>query len=504
MSWVGLIVVLGIGFVPRWHWLDQPWDLDEADYLYAASFGILANALDAQVETPDGVRDLNRIRHRHAPGLQYLMVLWESVVGDDERLLRLCSLFAGLATIVLLWLSPRIAPGLGTWTGPFAAALLAGMPFHAEACKIFNMHPVSVLLLVAVVLALTRALRTERDRDLAIVAVLVALQALMMEYGVITGCTVVLVLLIVRNPWLGFERRETGPRLFGWGLRIGRGLVRAVLLLFAVFFLLWPGGLIHANSVLNFGYYAIEYARAGHPSLVGGKTVFHLPLDTWIGWFWDFAPVFGIAFLAAAAAILIRAKQWIVRPLAPAGVFTVIYLIVLFRQHTFLVRYGAHTAALMCLIIGYALSRLTERRRVAGFVIAVTVIAGSAVTGFERGFEARPGLLAYDQARDVVSVEFDASDRGLAHYASVLRRYLPSYEIHMAPIAPMTESQIEDLEAGVYDYVVLHRYVIARFAEDPGLRLLRRGDLYEALPVIRDRGEPAVWIYRRRRGDGEE
>ncbi len=499
-SLVALLVVLSIGFFPRWHWLGEPWDLDEADYLYAASFGFVANALDLAVETPDGPSDVNRIRHRHPPGLEYLMILWSGLVGDSETALRLVSLIAGLGTVVLLWFAGRIAPAWQGLPGPFAAALLAAMPFHVEACKIFNMHPVSVLLLVAIVLFLTRAIQTERPRDLYVVAVLVALQGLMMEYGVISGLTVVLCLLAARSPWLRFARQAEGLRIAGWGLHVSRTLWKAVGLLAAVYFVLWPGGLIRGNAILNFGYYAIEYARAGHPTLVDGKTVYHLPLDTWLRWFGDFAPAFGIAFVLAAVTLITMSRRgWMGRAFGPAAIFCSVYLVVLFRQHTFLVRYGAHAVALMSIVIGWWLAQVVQRRPALGGTFAGVVILAATWTGMARGFEARPGLLGYHLARDTILEHFDEDSRGLVQYASVMRQYLPDHRIEAAPIGNLTDDQVADIEAGRYDYFVCHRFILARYPDDPGLRTIRRSALYECLPVIRDRtGVPAIWVYRLR------
>lgn len=502
LSVLGLLVVLVVGFLPRWHRLSEPLDLDEADYLYAASFGFVANALDQDIMTPDGPSDVNRERHRHPPGLQYIMMAWRSIAGDDERTLRLVSLMAGLATITLLWFAGRIASG---WTlaGPFAAALLAAMPFHIEACKIFNMHPVSVLLLVAIVLFTTRALQTGRARHLYLVAVLVALQGLMMEYGVISGLTVVLCLLIARSPWFRIVRRDAGFRIAGYGLQIQPTFWKAVALLLAVYFVLWPGGLLRANAVLNFGYYAIEYARAGHPSVLDGETVFHLPIWTWLGWFRDDAPVFGLGLLVAAGTLLLLARRgWVSRPLLPAAIFGAVYLVVLFRQHTFLVRYSAHAVALMSLVIGWWLAEIYRRRPASGGILAGVLLLAAAVTGLPYGIQSGAGLLGYHAARDQVAEHFSPEERGLVQYASVLRHYLPDYRIEEAPIGYLSDEQMADLEAGAFDYFVIHRFILKRFGDDPAIRLVRRSPLYERLPVIRDgNGEPTVWIYRRRRGE---
>ncbi len=303
-----LLILAGVVGVSAWLHCGVLHDVimwDEADYVFAARHGIVANALDRWDLNPD-------LRHYHAPLSFYAIWLSTTLLGISEWTIRLPAVVISVLTSGLAVLAGYdLAHGrrkAKLIVGAVVGLLYATAPAAVLMTAVARPHPFVAFFLFLNIWTLCRyLLRPTRGRAVAF-GLTLAGQFLSMEYGpVVVGLSFAAVALVrphrvgVRWRWPYLVR----SRLFPF-IAVHRHLWVATGTCLAGIAVLWPAGLYKLHVLMNFAYY-VRYAKLGHRTLFRGEIYEHVPKYAYVWWYATGYPLLLTGMGVAIGLILMRA-----------------------------------------------------------------------------------------------------------------------------------------------------------------------------------------------------
>jgi hypothetical protein len=359
----------------------DPYLYDEADYMYTASLGYLANYTDTptlaltdflriglgrgreagkQRDLSEFIRKSNDVvfyRHWHGPLYHYFLIP-VSRVGLNEGGVRAAMLFVpalSVAAIYLgcIWLIPGF-PG-------FLAALLSSALFLSSLSVVRSTelapHQLFALCYLASLILLAKMMSTGRRSHWYAAVVLAGLSFCVLEV------TFVLVLTLIVCAYIERRRLQVGWNFIG----------RSVALFVATVLLVWPSAIYKLSFVK--AYLFMAYLALFRKSPWGNVGV----ADTWRSRFLS-SPL-EWAMVAVAIVFFFRKRESNGRVVAyPAIVFAVLMLAATARVLSETSRYSLPFMPALDLFAGLTLaSFLSTRRKPAA--LAFTVLAGAGLYG---------------------------------------------------------------------------------------------------------------------------
>lgn len=379
--WVAYLLVPAI-FIAMFAWLAVgsiargPYSYDEADYMYAASFGFAANYTDSPAisiadfvrlgldrgrdpsqrrglsEYIRGARDIRFYRHWHGPLYYYWLVLL-STLELDEQTMRAWSLgFAGASFLVIyfgaLWLFPGVQ---GIMAGALSGALFLWSYATVKTTELAP-HQLFVLSYLASLVLLAKAVATGR-RGLWYGSVLAAALAF---------CTLEVAFVLVAT-----------LALFGWvaraRLQTDWKLARNSVLLFAAAVLaVWPGAILKLSFLQAYMFMAYLAVFRKNPWGDAGFA------ETWWTRFTT-SPVEWILIAIACVLVLRQRPLAAWRPALPFLVYGGLMTLVLVRVNAPGPRYMLPFLPALEVFAGFTLAAFLERMRARS---AYAIAAGAA------------------------------------------------------------------------------------------------------------------------------
>ena len=266
-------LLVAAGFLVRGTIPGGPYPYDEADYMYAASLGVTANATDTpslwlgdfiriglnrgrdssqRTSLSEMVRssgDVNLYRHWHGPLQVYWLMMTSAAKGDEATMRSLTLVFHGVTFLVIyfgcLWIVPET---WGRTAGVLASSLYLFSYTHLRTAVEIAPHAIFALFAVATLFLVAKMIATGNLRYWYLAVATSALGFVTME--------VTLVLLITMAACCWRERVCRGP-----GVRI---VSRSVALFLGIVLLLWPAALLRLSFVKAYLFMAyLAIARSG-------------------------------------------------------------------------------------------------------------------------------------------------------------------------------------------------------------------------------------------------
>ena len=354
----------------------DPYVYDEADYMYAASLGFLANYTDtptlsiidylragisrgkdakARQDLSDAVRRSNDVafyRHWHGPLFHYLLIP-ASRLGRDEHRVRIWMLAIPVASLVAMYLGCLwLLPGFRG----FLAALLASTLFLASyavtASTELAPHQLFVLCSLCFLFLLAKAVATGQ-RTYWYGAVFTT---------AIAFCTLEIALVLILTTGIcGYlERRQLHA---DWAFA-----ARSLTLFLATVLVLWPAAILRLSFVK--AYLGLAYLALSRKSPWGGIGF----LETWRGRVFASPLEWGIILLSLA--LYFRGCSKGRRILYPVLVCALLTITATLRVLSDTPRYSLLFMPELDLFAGLALADCIERLRRPAMAVASALIIG--------------------------------------------------------------------------------------------------------------------------------
>lgn len=269
---------------------------DEADYAFAASKGVIANALDSPslslldflalglanrkaekntqtrgkagetlAEYVRGIGDITLYRHYHPPLYFYTLSVAGRLCGFNERGLRLVSVSAVVLTAFLvgyfafcLMRETGVHFGVAVTTGGVAFLFTASAPILIETGMLVTPHSLFAVFAAATVGCVGMFLVTGRRFWWRATALSLGLGFLTLEYALVLAASVIFALALAQQG----KRSEDGGQY-------GHLMLEAFAIVLIVIFVLWPGGLVKLTIIKNylfFLYFALMRAESAYGS----------------------------------------------------------------------------------------------------------------------------------------------------------------------------------------------------------------------------------------------
>lgn len=407
------ILLIAAGFLVRGTIPDGPYPYDEADYMYAASLGVRANATDTpSLRLGDFIRigldrgrdssqrtslsemvrnsdDVNLYRHWHGPLQVYWLIVTSAAKGDEAAMRSLTLVFHGATFLVIyfgcLWIMPEL------WRR--TAAVLASSSYLFSYSQLRTAveiapHAIFVLFAVATLFLLTKMIATGNLRYWYLAVATSALAFVTMEV------TLVLLITMATCCW-----RERICR--GHGFRVA---TRSVALFLGIVLLLWPAALLRLSFVKAYLFMAyLAIARSGPWGQVSLFETWRLrvanaPLE------WALLALGVGAYLAGS-----RRDEQLRRLGVPFLIYGVLMVLALLRVTTDSPRYSSPFLPAFHCLAGISLAAAMERWPPKMRTIAVAaVVVGLSLSAWSKLPHALPGaenadrsMLALLRAQDV-------------------------------------------------------------------------------------------------------
>jgi hypothetical protein len=367
----GLLLALFLPLITR-QVSSEPYVYDEADYMYAASFGFFANWSDTPTsslgdfvragvhresrrilsERIRGSNDVLFYRHFHGPLFNYVLIP-VSRLGWSERAARTALLAIPCAALAMvffgcLWLAP--APRL---IAPLLAAVLFLTSYSVIGSTELAPHQLFALCSLASLILLLKAVGSSRHRYWYGSVVAAGLAFCTLEIAIVLLATLAISCFVERRRW-------SVNRPF---------LAKSLALFLATVLALWPAALLRLSFVKAYAVLAYQAMLRQSP---WGSAGF---LDTWRTRILA-SPLEWILISVAVIALFRRRS----RTLYPLGVFGALMLAANLRVFTETPRYSLVFVPMLGLLAGLVLGPLTglERGPLAG-------LDRGSLAGFERG-----------------------------------------------------------------------------------------------------------------------
>ena len=473
-----ILVIIFVASIVRF-WQDAgPLTLDEAEYALAARHGIVANALDLE--------NLNQSRHYHGPGQVYLIRLSTLLFGDNELAVRLPAYIVSILTcVLLLFIGWRIRPD-NLWFGFVAAFLLAINPVHAQVGRIANMHSTCTFLTLLVFFFLLQGIKTGKWKYFYLFSATIALYLATMEYGLVLLFIAGVTLLIFPNPVLNWRSKP---------IFISKNLLVMILIMFGVFLLIWPAGVIKVDLLRNFVYY-LKYAHKGHPIQFLGSLTRHVPGWAYLYWHWVVNPVFFVLSIVAVVYLFAKiARRRATLDEKVLAVFIGILTLVLLKQHVMSIRYSVYIVPFLSIataMLLYAVYEFVPSKILFGSVLLLIFI-----TNVPKFNVISPGEQGYRRVSEYLQQEASPEAKILAWYKSILSYYLPDFvNLQNYNTGSSTPDLRKQISAREFDYIILYENQKKRWPDDPAYALIE--DNYNLLKTYYWREIPKLWLYHRK------
>lgn len=270
-DWRLISVLFLFALILRLSNLSSPLETDGADYVMAAQQGFLSNYLDRGSRSTldfigEGLRatllnidvniyrddylnkDVEALRHYHAPLVIYFIRFFMVLFGSSEVVLRLTPLLFGcLLPAILYWGCTRVIQDNPQFVGFTAGFLAAVTPLLAETSKYVSWHAVFMVWAVLCLFFFVMALQKKNTTYFYIAFFFFALALLTLEYAVLILITLLFGLIFIENPWLVIKKEKIvlSTHLFGM-----------LFLVISVLILLWPASLLKLSLLKNYVFYS--------------------------------------------------------------------------------------------------------------------------------------------------------------------------------------------------------------------------------------------------------
>jgi len=280
---------------------------DEADYAYAASRGVIANALNQG--------ELNRVvRHHHAPLSIYAIWLSTSLFGLSTWAVRLPGIAMGVLSsglAVLVGYDLAVGSRRMKWVvGVMAGLLMTTAPASILMTTTARPHPFVAFFLLLNMWSLCRYFLRPTTRRAAIFGLTLAGQFVSMEYGpVVVFLSVVAIALVsprrlgLRGHWPFLRRSRFLPFI-----RVHRHVWTTLGSCLGAIALIWPAGLYRLSVLLNSAFF-MHYAGVGHRTLFRGQIYQNVPKYAYAWWYAVEYPV----LLAVMLLVVVLIVVWAIR-----------------------------------------------------------------------------------------------------------------------------------------------------------------------------------------------
>ena len=454
--------------------------LDEADYIASADKGFVANYFDL-----DGTRDL---RHFHGPMVSYLIQLGFMLGEREMYVLHTLNKIIGLLAIFFIFFASLFLFGKdGKWIGLVSGFLLLTMPvyIHTHISDSATMHPITNLFSTLCFLFLSLAVIRKEKLYLYAFSAALGLMFVSMEYGFIFLCIAGLTLFIVPNPFFSLSFKS---------IKISKSLWISALLLIAVIAVFWNAGIFKLNLLKNFVYY-LRYGAHGHPIYFRGELTYHAPWWAFIYWYWKINAIFLVfSIINLVGFIFLIIQKKFPKEYAILGVFFVVLVAALFRQHIMSPRYSLYILPYLCLINGivfvYWMKRVPKYLKlVFGIIFTAVLLYGPLnYTPFAGDYEPFKDVAQYIQKHT------EKDDKILSDYSSVLKFYLHDFDnIFNYKTGYADSLLVKDIQNYKYRFVVLTVNRLRRWPDDAAILFIRQN--YRNNFTVYYNDEPRIYIY---------
>lgn len=326
---VALFALLSVAAVRDSNVLPRgPYTYDEADYMYAAEKGLLANYLDegaisigsfieaglaAGFDTTKW-RELSRFirstdditfyRHFHGPMYFYWLATVQAFGFTSETAMRYASLCSiAFTSIALVMLLAALFPATFVWIAPPAAALLLTGPSIILTANHITPHALYMLPSLVSLGALSLYCGTRRVRYWYGSVVAAAFAFATLEYALFLVVTMAVTLFVFRERLVVPLTRDQRRRF----------AVRSLACFVLPFALTWPGGLIKLTLFKNYGYYV--YYTLVRGASYGGSSLSAL----WTMRLQESPAEYSVLLVAIASLVVILKRSPHLLPLALYG-----------------------------------------------------------------------------------------------------------------------------------------------------------------------------------------
>jgi hypothetical protein len=371
---------------------------DESDYMYAVSKGIRANYLDEPTipistfigKGLEGLRgritsdslsdfirtsdDINFYRHYHAPLSFYWVIANRLILGDREALIRWSSLFCLMLGYVVIY-----SGCLSLW-GEQArlAAVVASTLFLLSRTNIatavrLGPHSLYVLVSIATLLGISKLIIKPGKNQLYIVSILLCLSMLTLEYAVLLILTLVACVLLFRKELSSSCSRS----------EVISSVVRAAVLFFLVFVLVWPAGLFKASIVKNYTFFA--YFTLKRSGAYGTDPFYQV-------WLWRFlsSPVEYLLILGTIGWLVVaRARGRMERWTLPFSIYAALVFATTVRNKSTSPTYVSSMLPPLHVLAGAAVLRAAGLRVSRQFAVGAIVILAALTSNYSNYLSAK-------------------------------------------------------------------------------------------------------------------
>lgn len=436
LALIGVMAVTAL--VPR-----HPFEYDEADYMFAANQGLLANYLDIGVipftrfiekgmesgfdksrfsELSAFMRetgDVSFYRHNHGPLYFYALRIWSLLVGNKEAPMRwlgpaILALTAVACAMVLPWQSAPAAVAL-------AALLVALGALSLGTALQVNPHILFMPMVVVTLGLFSRCLEGRRQADCYGGLITLALSFAVLELAVLMAAAFA-VCAVLRRKDLGLGAFWPPPMKL---------LFPVVLICFAALLVVWPGGILKLTLVKNFlssGYFALVRSGMG---AYGSSGV----LDAWLSRFAGYPVTFSLIWLSVLISIFILFKRRD-SPVLPFAVYQLLFLVVLGRNPSPVAKYFSSLWVASAVLVGYALVCFTGQKLHRMVKLSLVGVIGLLVVGESAWFIKR--RLQHEAAGKVMGfswlADLERERRTLGELLFVWRDLAPTVHYYMPAV----------------------------------------------------------------------
>lgn len=359
----------------------DPYNYDEADYMYAAQKGLIANYLDAnaipiqtfiesglnmgndktkRTDLSELIRnsdDITFYRHYHGPLYFYWLNVLHFIGCKDENSFRAGTLaLLALTGFVLLWAVSK-QRGITIFGLCLPIILLFGSEINIDTSAFITPHALYVAASLAAVAMLSHFFVTNKKSDWYKALTLLGLAFLSIEYAVLVALTFLLCLVIERKSVFPLQEFKVYARFAGQALLV-------LLLTIGVF---WLGGIVKLTLVKNYIFFAyFTFVRGGEY----GNGNF---IDVWLNRF-SASPVLFIIVILTLIYFVVKCKEN--RHLLPFVIYPALVFLTSIRNTSPLPTYVSSILPPIFVLSGVAFSQIFAGKKYQYPSIAILLIIG--------------------------------------------------------------------------------------------------------------------------------
>ncbi len=487
-----LVIFLVIVFVPSL--LIRLYPVTSESFVYdaivsqqAADRGIAANAWDR--------RDTYQLRRYHPPLLSYIIIVNNTVLGDDEFRARLYSILAGALSSLLVAISIYTVGGrdrAAAIGGVLGGWLICLLPVHMYISRSANWDAVYSLFYMCTLLILSLYLNSQRFRTLVWAGLFAALTFLTCELGLILLPIFAVVFV------LDLRREKRAQVLRKWG-----GMILFALVLVTA---LWPAALFKLNFLrtLLYRYYDSAIFERNLPWYRFFKILFdQSPAYTFVA----ITGVVTALFLLFPNRRRLNARHIDEKGLSvhllPFAMYAGMVLLLSFKQRLVYIHHIADlfpaltVVAMSAFVAAYRKMKPFAKAAGVALCFSAVILSGAAALDPDPdvvGPQEHPGFLGI---RDFLKEHLEA--RTFYYYDYAMSFYLPDATVVSSPQRWWTKDKLNMVKKGGFDFVICDRTTLND--DFPTVDAIARV-LYPEFQIVhtvyhRRTNEPVAWIFGR-------